>query len=178
MAKRRLPKFLTEAEVKALIDACPTERDRLIVRALYFLGLRVSELVNLRVEHLDLDQRSCFVFAGKGDKDRYVPIPVRFLPELTRWVGSRVSGFLVTSSRSPHLSVDAVQRMIKAAAARAGITKAVTPHKLRHTFATTLLNRGADLMQVKDLLGHSSVATTQIYLFCLPDRLRGAVDRL
>ena len=176
--KRRLPTFLRETEVEALLAAASCERDRLLLSVGLLLGLRVSEITGLRIEDLDLADGTAFIRHGKGDKDRYVPVPQKLLLPLSKWISSRRVGLLFPGIRRPRLSSDYVQRMVQRTAQTAGIMRRVTPHTLRHTYATRLLETGADLRQVQDLLGHSSVAITEIYTHVTVSRLRGAVDRL
>ncbi len=175
---RKLPKVLRESEIAALEAAALSDRDRLIMRVLRFHGLRVSELVNLRVEYVDLESGVIHVIEGKGSKDRNLPIPRRFRPELEAWIGTRRDGY-VFPGRFPNrpLTDRAVRYLIDDAATRAGI-KHTHPHMLRHTYASTLLDRGADLRQVQELLGHASIATTQIYTHVSVERLRSAADLL
>lgn len=177
---RRLPVYLRPLELERLFAEAPGARDRLILLIGAYAGLRVSEIVNLQVVHLDFEASMLEVHAGKGDKDRNVPMHARIAWELHQYLADRRSGWVFPSDRgrTGHLGVRAVQLMIHTAADRAQIPRHVTPHKLRHTFATQLLAHGADLLEIKDLLGHASVATTQIYAAALPERLRGAVDRL
>ncbi len=177
---KRLPIFLHGDEPERLFAAAVALRDRTLILVGFYLGLRVSEIVCRQVEDIDLDRALCVVRKGKGDKDRAVPIPVALLPALRAWIADRTTGWLFPSTRSQtgHLSARAFQKSIKLTAARAGISRHVTPHKLRHSYATALLHSGADIIEVRDLLGHSSVATTQIYLHTEPERLRAAVDRL
>lgn len=180
MARRRLPKTLRGAEPELLEAATRCERDRVIIQVGRLMGLRVSEITKLRIEDLDLPERVALIARAKGDKDRYVPIPARLVEELRRWTAGRTAGYLFPSPRGTGrpLTTRAVQYLTAAAGVRAGISKRVTPHKLRHTYATTLLDRGANLREVQELLGHASVATTEIYTYVSVDRLRGAVDRL
>ncbi len=182
--RRRLPTFFRANESDALVAAAKTERDRLIVQVGLYLGLRCSEITDLRIERIDLAKSQVFVAHGKGDKDRYVPIPERLRPLLQAWIGDRREGLLFTSrSRGGRLSNRAVQRLFKGIARKAGIAgveqaRKVTPHKLRHTYATTLLEKGANIRELQELLGHSSVATTEIYTHVVTSRLKGVVDRL
>ena len=181
--KRRLPVYLRPHELERLVDAAPTERDRVIVLVGAYAGLRVSEIVQLQVEHLDFEGSMLEVHAGKGDKDRNVPMHAKLAWALRTYLGERTTGWVFPAARATHggtghHSARQAERMVKDAAKKAEIARHVTPHKLRHTFATLLLANGADLLEIKDLLGHSSVATTQIYAQALPERLRGAVDRL
>lgn len=178
MARRRLPVYLRPAEAEALLAAL-AEPYCLVARIGLYAGLRVSEIVKLRAEHLDFFGGTIEVHAGKGDKDRNVPLHPSLAAPLQAHLASRRTGYVFAGrSRAGHLSSRQVQRVVRAAAAQAWITRRVTPHKLRHTFATQLLATGADLLEIKDLLGHSSVATTQIYAAALPERLRSAVERL
>jgi len=181
--RRRLPVYLRVTELEQLLASAPTARDRLILLIAAYAGLRVSEIVKLQVEHLDFEDAMLEVHAGKGDQDRTIPMHARIAWALKAYLGGRRTGWVFAAPRashgaSGHLTSRAVQLMVAAAAARAQIVRHVTPHKLRHTFATALLSSGADLITIKDLLGHSSVATTQIYAAALPERLRSAVDRL
>src|SRR6266702_4453009 len=180
MARRRLPVYLRDKELSRLLDAVPNQRDRLIVLVGAYAGLRVSEILNLRIGDLDFEDGMLEVRVGKGDKDRTIPMHVLLARALRVHIGSAQAGWLFPSGRSGsgHLMRRAVQLMIHSAAERAGIVRHVTPHKLRHTFASNLLFAGADLLEIKDLLGHASVSTTQSYAFCRPERLREAVDRL
>jgi integrase/recombinase XerD len=182
--RRRLPTFFRSHEADALVASAKNERDRLIIQCGLFLGLRCSEITDLRIERINLTACQVLVAHGKGDKDRYVPIPERLRPLLQNWIGDRREGLLFTS-RSKHgrLSNRAVQRMFQSVARKAGIAgvdqpRKVTPHKLRHTYATTLLEKGANIRELQELLGHSSVATTEIYTHVVTSRLKGVVDRL
>lgn len=181
MAKRRLPVFLRGHELDALLAAAEGELDRVLLMTAAYAGLRISEVVKLRVEHIDLEQGVLFVSQGKGDKDRYIPLASKLLGPLRAWIGGRRAGYVFPALRQRsrgHLSQRYAQLMVLATAARAELTKHVTPHKLRHTFATQLLSKGANVREVQELLGHSNLGTTEIYLHCDVDRLRGAVERL
>ncbi len=177
---RRLPVFLRPAQADQVIAVAKTDRDRLILQLGLYCGLRVSEICKLRIEHLDLDQGTLLVELGKGKKDRYVPIPARILGDIERWVEDRRSGYLFPSPRKAGqpLTTRAVQYLVEAVGKRADLPKRISPHKLRHSYATRLLSTGASLREVQELLGHSSVATTERYTHVLPERLRPAVDRL
>jgi integrase/recombinase XerD len=180
---RRLPRSLPARELAALVAAAPAGRDRLLLRAGLGMGLRVSELTKLEVPDLDLEAGTALVREGKGGKDRSVPVPDWLSAELTRWLGGRIAGHVFPSPRGGRLSSRTVQRVIKRAAVRASLPGAedvrrYTPHKLRHTFATNCLRAGADIIEVRDLLGHSSVSTTQCYLSSDGARLRDAVNRV
>lgn len=195
MARRRLPNFLRQAEADALLAAAagarltaasPSKRraahlDEILLQTGLLLGLRVSELCKLDVQDLDLAARTAMVRAGKGDKDRCVPVPARLVALLEEWQGrgkKRAAGPVFASPRGGRLASRTVQLRLAALGKRAGLPRRLKPHTLRHTFATRLLERGASIREVQELLGHSSVATTEVYTHTVPDRLRGAVDRL
>ena len=154
-------------------------RDRLIIRIFRYFGLRISEVSKLDIEHVDFAAGTLLVACGKGDKDRYIPIPDAITDDLAAWVGTRYAGLMFPSPRTGRgLDVRTIRIMVDRTAQRAGITRHVHPHMLRHSYASTLLNRGANLKDVQDLLGHASLATTEVYLHVAVDRLRSAVNRL
>src|SRR5579859_1536159 len=177
---RRLPEFLRPAESDALIAAADSQRDRLIVLCGLGLGLRVAELTKLRIEDVDLAEKSVFVRLGKGKKDRYVPIPVDLVQPFANWIGQRSSGWVFPTPRRPEkpLTTRAVQLLMKRLRSKAGILRRVSPHVLRHSYASSLLRSGADVAEVSRLLGHSSLQVTSRYLHCDPARLKPVVDKL
>lgn len=185
---RSLPKFLTETQAAQLldsplallregtVDAFTAWRDRLALELLYGGGLRVSEAVGLDYGAVDLENGSARVF-GKGRKERICPlggVAVAVLREFRDRFGGRrgPSDPVLVNLRHERLSVGAVQRLMKRHLARAGLPMDLSPHKLRHSFATHLLNAGADLRAVQELLGHASLATTQIYTHTSVARLK------
>jgi integrase/recombinase XerD len=182
---RNLPRPLTVDEVGALVAAPSPDggavalRDRALLETLYGAGLRISELVGLDVDDVDLEEGSVRA-VGKGSKERIVPLGrfavralrgylVRGRPALAR---ATSRGALFLNQRGGRLTRQGCTNIVKAMARRAGIRKRVTPHMLRHSFATHLLEGGADVRVVQELLGHASVATTQIYTLVTKDRLR------
>jgi integrase/recombinase XerD len=181
---RSLPHPLTVEEIARLLDAPPREtpaglRDRAILELLYGAGLRISELTGLDVDDVDLDDGAVRVL-GKGGKEREVPLGryareavaaylTRARPELVR--GS-ARGALFLNQRGGRLSRQSCDRMVRSAARGAGIDRHVSLHTLRHSFATHLLEGGADVRVVQELLGHASVATTQIYTLVTREHLR------
>jgi site-specific recombinase XerD len=185
--------FLRPDEVHAMIEqpdiSKPTGlRDRAILELLYSSGLRVSELVSLDRDHINLKSRD-FVVRGKGQKDRPVFISQRAADFLKEYLQIRTdnaqplfihySGTKSTlnAGRYMRLTARSVQRMVKKYAQLAGVAKRVTPHTLRHTFATDLLINGADLRSVQGLLGHSNIATTQIYTHITDPQLKKVHDK-
>jgi integrase/recombinase XerD len=183
---RALPHPLTVEEVTSIVeapgDATPVAtRDRAILELLYGAGLRISELVGLDVDDLDLDDAAVRVF-GKGSKERLVPIGrmardavaaylTRGRPALAT---GRSRAALFLNTRGGRLTRQSCSRLLDAHRTRAGITRVVTPHDLRHSFATHLLEGGADVRVVQELLGHASVATTQVYTLVTTEHLRAA----
>jgi integrase/recombinase XerD len=173
--ERKLPDVLSVEDVERLLESPDPSgrlywRDRAILEFLYATGVRVSELTELPLSALDLEEGICLVF-GKGSKERLVPIGAparraleRYLravrPELDR---GRGGGRVFLNARGFPLSRMAVWTLVRNAARRGGVRKRVSPHTLRHSFATHLLEGGADLAAVQELLGHADITTTQIY---------------
>lgn len=181
---RPLPKSLTEADVEALLAAPDVEtaeglRDRTMLELLYASGLRVSELVGLRVSQINLRQAVVRV-VGKGNKERLVPLGEEAGDWLERYVRdgrpqfapARNSEFLFPTRRSDAMTRQTFWYLIKRHARNGGVLKPLSPHTLRHAFATHLLNHGADLRVVQLLLGHSDLSTTQIYTHVARERLK------
>lgn len=181
---RRLPKSLPIAEARALLNAADSPRDRLLISLALFAGLRVSELTKLEIPDLDLDAGQAMLRAAKGDKDRAVPLPDHLVDELRTWLAGRQVGYVFASPRGGgRLSERAVQKMLKRVARRARIPDAekprrVNPHRLRHTAATEMLRAGVDIVTLRDILGHASISTTQLYCSADASRLKEASARL
>jgi integrase/recombinase XerD len=187
-AARRLPVVLTLEEVEALLDA-PREqtpsgvRDRAMLALLYATGLRVSELVALPVEALRLDA-GFLVTRGKGNKERLVPVGSRALEAVRTYLGEsrpvllrrRTARALFVTPLGRGFTRQGFWKLVGRYARAAGIHKRVSPHKLRHSFATHLVERGADLRSVQAMLGHADLATTQIYTHVDAQRLRRVYD--
>jgi integrase/recombinase XerD len=182
---RRIPGTLSINDVERLLAApsggdAHTLRDRAILELFYSSGLRVSELSGVALQHLDLDQGVLRVY-GKGSKERVVPVGGRAVAALRAYltaarghfVKSKTGSALFLSERGTAISRKMLWVLVKHYAARAGIPKAVKPHLLRHSFATHLLGGGADLRSIQDMLGHASLATTQIYTAVDDKRLAG-----
>jgi site-specific recombinase XerD len=155
-----LPTVLTKEEVKRLLEHSSAKKSKLMMMLLYSSGLRVSELVNLKWNNLELDEKIAWVRSGKGQKDRMI-ILSEALSDLLKKL-PRQSEY-VFSGRNGQLSTKNIQKIVKLTASKANISKKVTPHTLRHSFATHLLETGNDIRVIQELLGHSNLQTTQIY---------------
>lgn len=185
----QLPKLLSEAEVTRLLnlpvmDTREDSRDAAMVELLYATGLRVSELINLEVAHLNLDV-GFLQATGKRDKQRIVPIGDKARQLVSEYLQSarpafvkrRTSSALFLTRLGRAMSRQCFWKILKDRTARAGITKSISPHMLRHSFATHLLDHGADLRSVQMMLGHASIATTQIYTHVEQARLKKVHDQ-
>jgi integrase/recombinase XerD len=183
---KKLPKAITVSEVEAILDAAGAEgtpralRDRALLEVLYATGARISEAVGLDVDDLDRESASVLL-RGKGSKERIVPVGrmaveaveaylVRGRPGLV--AGGTGGPALFVNHRGGRLTRQSAWSVLAAAVSRSGVTAEVSPHTLRHSFATHLLDGGADVRVVQELLGHASVTTTQIYTLVTVDRLR------
>ena len=191
--EKPLPKFLNETEMDALIDAAKTAQDirhRRIAAMLilmYHCGLRVSELVSLPINAINPAKKQILVF-GKGAKERLIPVSDAALEEIEDYLSYRhcfIKGkeskylFPSLSAKEGHLTRDAFYKYLKELAVRAGISPSrITPHVLRHSFATQLLRHHADLRSVQKMLGHESIGTTQIYTHIISEELIETVQKL
>ncbi len=183
-----LPKLLSHGEVLQLLAAPNSNspegaRDRAMLYLLYACGLRVSELTRIPLANVDLDQGHLRV-TGKGQKQRFVPIGEAALTQITfylrevrpKWDKHRARELFI-SRRGRGLSRQAFWLLIKRYAQKAGIPKTISPHVLRHSFATHMLEGGADLRVLQTLLGHADISTTQVYTHITEDRLRNLIDK-
>jgi integrase/recombinase XerD len=181
---RSLPKTLTETDVERLLDSADTAtplglRDRAMLETLYATGLRVSELVGLKLTAVNLNDGVLRV-TGKGNKDRLVPLGEEAVQWLQRYLSDarplllnrKLSDAMFVTARGDGMTRQAFWYLIKRHAHSAGITRPLSPHTLRHAFATHLLNHGADLRVVQMLLGHSDISTTQIYTHVARERMK------
>ena len=186
-----LPKVLTEDEVEALLSAPDLTtaeglRDRALLEMLYATGMRVSEIVNLKVENVNLEMKYVLVF-GKGSKERIVPLGSVAAGYLERYLKEARPTFFVKDEEDPQtvfiglggqgLTRQRVWELIGQYGRNAGILKHISPHMLRHSFATHLLDNGADLRSVQEMLGHADISTTQIYTHLTNKRLRAVYEK-
>lgn len=178
-----LPQVLTQNEVEKLLAVPDTSkplglRDRAILEVMYATGLRVSELINLTLDELHLDMK-LIQPVGKGNKERIIPIGEVAIDWLNQYLTMvrpkllklKTSQFVFLNAHGNQLTRQGIWKNLKAHVVKAGITKNVTPHTLRHSFATHILENGADLRVVQELLGHSDISTTQIYTHVSQKRL-------
>jgi integrase/recombinase XerD len=184
-----LPKYLDAASVDQLLGS-PEEnsatglRDRAMLDLLYATGVRVSELINLRMADLD-DLEGTLRVIGKGNKQRIVPVGKQALASVARYCGEqrpkllkgRISPYLFVTARGGAMTRQGFWKLLRGHGKAVGIFRSLSPHVLRHTFATHLLEGGADLRSVQSMLGHSDIGTTQIYTHVMRSRLRQTVDR-
>jgi integrase/recombinase XerD len=185
---RSLPKAIAVADVERLVESPQSDvlgrRDRAILETLYGAGLRISELVDLDIDDLDVTRGLVLVRKGKGNRSRQVPVGTQaklaltaYLnaarPELARRATGRTSqGAVFLNARGARLSRQGCWKVLKARAQAAGLQEGVSPHTLRHSFATHMLEGGADIRVVQELLGHASLTTTQVYTLVSDSRLR------
>jgi integrase/recombinase XerC len=188
---RKLPKFLTPPQVEALLDAPLADkdpdhqfcvlRDKAMLEVLYSAGLRIHELVGLNDDDVDLISEVVRV-RGKGKKERLAPLGVPACEALQKYRQRRGTGtgrgpVFVNDRDGRRITARSVQRLLKKYLIVAGLDPSLTPHKLRHSFATHMLDAGADLRAVQELLGHSDLSTTQIYTHVTAERLKRVYDK-
>jgi integrase/recombinase XerD len=178
--QKKLPVVLTQDEIRRLIQAAGHRKSRLLIKLLYASGLRVSEALNLKVEDLEPEQRIAWVRRGKGAKDRMIILSEQLVGELAEFLKEHeiVKGHIFLGHADKPMTPRNAQKIIATAAKAAGIAKQVTPHKLRHSFATHLRESGTDLRVIQELLGHSSIQTTEIYTHVSSEEKRKVVSPL
>jgi integrase/recombinase XerD len=182
--EKTLPDFLTIKEVDKLFSSISEEdpyelRDKTIFELLYSSGLRISEAVDLEIDEMDFEN-SFLSIIGKGDKERIVPVNEEAKRLLLKYLrdsrqdilGTRESEYLFVSKKGSKLNRKSVWRLLKNYVVRTKITKNITPHTLRHSFATHLIENGADLRSVQELLGHMDISTTQVYTHLAKEKLQ------
>jgi integrase/recombinase XerC len=185
--QRALPHFLTSEEVERLLLAPDTSekmgaRDLAILETMYSTGVRVSELVGMNVQDLDLAEGVTRI-RGKGKRERFAPLGSFAVGAIEHWLETRADGELdredpvFVNRLGTRLSTRSVGRMLEKYIAQTGLNRRTTPHTLRHSFATHLLDRGADIRSVQELLGHRSLVTTQIYTHLTTATLRKAYEK-
>lgn len=173
---RKLPEVLSKEEVRKLIDSCDTQKSKLMISLLYSGGLRVSELVNMKVGDVNFNENTGWVRKGKGSKDRVFTLSQNLVQEMKEYLDGREYKYLF--SKEKPLTTRNVQKIIKGLRERAGIDKKITPHTLRHSFATHLLEQGTDIRVIQALLGHASLNTTQVYTHVSTEQLKKVANPL
>ncbi len=162
--ERILPKVLAKTEIKKILDHCTNLKHRMILTLLYSGGLRRSEVLDLKISDIESERELLRVRGAKGKKDRYTLLSGKILADLRQYYREyKPDKYLFEGQRGGKYSATSVAKILKNAALKAGIKKRVTPHMLRHSFATHLLEQGTDLRYIQELLGHNSSRTTEIY---------------
>lgn len=172
--ERKIPAVLTKDEVRKLFDATPTKKSRLMLELTYACGFRVSELINLKIDDLSFDEMIGYVRQAKGKKDRIFNIPKFLEKKLEKQSKKQKENneeFLFTGPKGK-LTDRNLQKIVRVVAKKAGINKEVSPHTLRHSFATHLLENGVDIRKIQELLGHADLSTTQIYTHISTEELK------
>ncbi len=172
---QRIPAVLSGTEVSSILGAVENPKYRLLLSTLYAGGLRISEGCRLRVSDIDSKRMLIFVRSGKGQKDRHSILSARLLRELREyWLAERPKEWLFPSKTGRgHVTPETIRKVFKLALRDAGVRKDASPHTLRHSFATHLLESGMDIAVVKELLGHANLSTTAIYTHLSTERLAG-----
>ena len=176
--RKRMPLVISREAVQKLLNAARTEKYRNILQVMYSAGLRVSEVAKLKAKDIDSSRMLIRIEFGKGGKSRYAPLAKQALVDLRKyWQQYKPTSWLFAGRKGNHISTRMIQRELKAARNRAGIKQDISTHSLRHSFAVHLLEGGSDIMEVRDLLGHSNLGTTLQYLRARSsDRFRSPLD--
>lgn len=177
---KSLPKTITVDETLKLITTPTNARDKCILYLLYSSGMRVSEIINLNIDHIDINDKMLRVIGGKGDKDRNIPLNSQFFKVLEEYLCVRkaMNGeeALIVNRSGTRTTTRSIQRLLKKYVEMSGIKKKITPHTLRHAFATHLLSNQVDIRVIQELLGHASLSTTQLYTHVTLTHLRKSYD--
>ncbi len=160
---KKSPVVLSKNEMRKMLSSVNNKKHKLIISLLYSTGMRLSECINLKVENLELNENIAWVRKGKGAKDRMVTLSEKLSEKLKEYVENKNQDDYVFSGRNKRMSKRNVQKLVSKIAKKSGVTKKVSPHTLRHSFATHLLEDGVDIRKIQVLLGHSNLSTTQIY---------------
>ena len=180
--EKTLPEVLSEQEIVTVIRQIENIKHKAIVLLIYSAGLRLSEVVNLRIKDIDSERMNVFVQQAKGRKDRYTLLSKKVLPVLRDYFKEyKPKEWLFEGAKGRQYSVSSVQTIVKDAYAKAGIKKKVSTHTLRHSFGTHLLENGTDLRYIQSLMGHNSSKTTEIYTHITTkgfDQIQNPLDKL
>lgn len=172
--EKKIPVVLTKEETKILLDSLNNKKSKLIISLIYACGMRVSELTNLKLKDLDIDERTGTIFQAKGKKDRSFNIPSFLIKDLKEQIENQLKSKqeYLFSGPNNQLSSRNIQKIVKLASKKAGIKKDVHCHTLRHSFATHLLENNVDIRKIQELLGHADLSTTQIYTHISKEELK------
>jgi site-specific recombinase XerD len=158
----KLPLVLSKEEVNKIIESTNNMKHKFVIMFLYYAGLRLDEAINIKWQDIDFDRETIHLKTAKGDKERVIFLHKK-LRKMLEIYGTKKEGLVFVSQRNGKYNKRTIQQIIKSASKKAGIKKNVTPHTLRHSFATHLLESGADIRYIQQLLGHKDLKTTQIY---------------
>lgn len=179
---KKIPVVLTDKEITDLIDNTANYRNKLIIQFMFSTGVRVSECVNMKITDLNFYEFTGNVLSGKGNKDRIIILSKKWVEDYKKHLEERNkkvnSEYLFCSDSGNALSVDTIQKFLKISATKAGITKKISPHKLRHSFATSLLENDVNIRYIQQLLGHANLNTTQIYTKVNTNKLKEIINPL
>lgn len=175
--ENKIPVVLTKQEVIDLIKSAPTQKSKFLIQLLYSSGLRVSEIINIRPQDLDFNENIGWVREGKGKKDRMFILSEKLSKKLKKFINKNKDWQYIFSKTKP-LTTRNIQKIVQKTAKLAGIDKPVHPHTLRHSFATHLLDQGTDLRKIQILLGHASIATTQLYTHISQEQIKSVKNPL
>jgi len=172
--EKKIPVVLSKEEVNKLLNSISNKKSKLMISMLYACGFRVSELVNLKINNLNFDEKMGYVRQGKGKRDRMFNIPEFLIPSLKEQIECQKleNSENLFSGLNDKMSVRNLQKIVEKARIKAGIQKEVHPHTLRHSFATHLLENGVDIRKIQELLGHADLSTTQIYTHVSTEELK------
>jgi len=178
--EKRIPVVLSKEEVRMFIDSLHNKKSRMMISLMYACGFRVSELTNLKVDDFDFNEKIGHVRQAKGKKDRIFNIPAFIFGDLKNQAEEqkKLGQEFLFSGPKDRLSSRNMQKIVKKAAIKAGITKNIHPHTLRHSFATHLLEDGVDIRKIQELLGHADLSTTQIYTHISAEELKKIISPL
>jgi integrase/recombinase XerD len=171
---KTLPKTMTKQEIKQLFEATKFGRNRLMLKFMYGSGCRVSEVTNIKINDINFKEKTAMIRSGKGNKDRIILLSKNWIIELKKYLKKKKinSEYVFSKKNGKKISSDTIQRIVRESAKKAGITKNITPHSLRHSYATHLLEAGTNIRYIQTLLGHANLNTTQIYTSVANEQLK------
>ncbi len=170
--EKKLPVVLTKEEIKKLFEATDNKKHRLILQLLYSSGLRLGELLNLKIGDIEFNESIGWVRGGKGGKDRMFILSKKVVDDVKKFTEGKIESDYVFAGRSGLMSQRNVQKLVTNIAKKAGISKPIHVHTIRHSFATHLLESGEDIRKIQELLGHSNLSTTQLYTHVSTEELK------